>query len=417
MLIFTGILVILSGFYIAYLDSRWAYPDERHKFWPTFSIPKSKKDFCWAVVGIFIKLFFLFFFGTAACFRLVECVIPLISNFTVFYCMLILICCVFTPTIFSKQCPTMKELCQEYHQERFQREKEGECKYLKRNFKQFFTGICKFCCLCCEPLKFATTWKALFVVGSIQVWGSILLMLYFWVRATVAAYTYKLFTLQGWKDEMVDIMKMKKRVLNLDYPRFWSENEQRERDEERDKEEKEKEKKEEAQEGIDEYEEEGMQKQAAGEDLESPVGTFEEIGKKQKEKQDKAIKQAASAKDEAEAAVTSTDGLVFLSWPVIVECAVLVFELFLECFGDLIVFLLVLGLAIFLAEKVLEKHNAKQAAMGEEKVTTHPVLLGRQDLVATDAAKTSDPVATVIGTPIPTEDPSQLRVAVSCDRV
>jgi len=268
-------------------------------------------------------------------------------------------------------------------------------------------------------------------------------MLYFWVRATVAAYTYKLFTFQGWKDEMVDIMKMKRRVLNLDYPRFWNENERTERDREgtRDREERLRKSAEEAEKAMNEYRDEGLQKQVAGEDLESPVGTFEEIGKKQKEKQDEAIKQAASAKDEAEAAVTSTDGLVFLSWPVIVECAVLVFELFLECFGDFIVFLLVLGLAIFLAEKVLEKHNSKQAAMGEENVTTHPVLLGRQDLVATDAAKTSDPVASVIDTPIPVipvedpipgchgnltrgaskkkEDPSQLRVAAlgSCDRV
>lgn len=173
-------------------------------------------------------------------------------------------------------------------------------------------------------------------------------MLYIFIRTLVSGYTYKLFTFQGWADEMVNIMKIKRRVLALDYPRFWTEEQLAERE---------------------------AKKAAEEQEAKEEVKDLKEMGKD-------------GAKDIAkdQAVAEAVKRLPVFAWPVFGQFTSFVCEFSFELFGDFafgfIVQLFAIGFAILMAEKALEKHNAKQGATGEEKAT--------KDSASEETASTKD---------------------------
>merc|ERR1719158_243279 len=116
----------------------------------------------------------------------------------------------------------MKEVVQQFRDEKLEIA-NGKCTYVKTNFRQFVLGFCKLPCLLCRPQRFVTVGKALAVLVFVEMLGGMCLYLYILIRTLVSGYTYKLFTFKGWADEVIDIMKIKRRVLALDYPRFMTE--------------------------------------------------------------------------------------------------------------------------------------------------------------------------------------------------
>lgn len=196
-------------FLAIFLDYRWAYEDEAHGLWPKFSFPKSKADGCMALVGLFLKgLLLTSGFFPIMFMRIAEGILFVGQYTLILVCWAIIVISIWTPTLFSKQCPTMKNLCQQYHVERstgldFTADIRQNCKYLKENCKTLAVGICRVPLLLCNPLLCVTTLKAAVLLYFVNVFCTFFLLSYFSFRIGVAAYTYKLFTFVGWSDELV----------------------------------------------------------------------------------------------------------------------------------------------------------------------------------------------------------------------
>jgi len=329
-------IMALLGCLLGYVDYCWAPQGE--KFPPKCQGPRSCGDFFMAVVGIMIK---------GACILLVS--EPMLTTicedffgFMVYLFFLgfmgILMFTIYLPVTCSRtRCggsPTLKEVAQQFRAEKTEIA-NGKCTYVKTNFRQFVLGFCKLPCLLCRPQKFVTMGKALAVLVFVEMLGGMCLYLHILIRTLVSGYTYKLFTFRGWADEVIDIMKIKKRVLTLDYPRFWTEEQRAER-EKKDKAAEEQEAKEEAKE-------------------------LKDMGK------DK-VKDLAKDQAAAEAAKK----LPVFAWPACGEFFSLFFDLFSDLFGDFalgfVIQLFAIGFASLIGEKAVEKHNSsKQGVTYDEK--------------------------------------------------
>jgi len=286
-----------------------------------------------AMVGIMIKGAFILLVSEPMLTTICEDFFGFMVYLFVLGGMGILMFTIYLPITCSRtRCPTMKEVVQQFRDEKLEIA-NGRCTYVKTNFRQFVLGFCKLPCLLCRPQKFVTVGKALVVLVFVEMLGGMCLYLYILIRTLVSGYTYKLFTFRGWADEVVDIMKIKKRVLVLDYPRFWTEEQLAERE---------------------------AKKAAEEQEAKEEAKDLKDMGK------DKA---KGLAKDQV--AAEAAKKLPVFAWPACGEFFALFFDLFSDLFGDFalgfIVQLFAIGFALLIGEKAVEKHNAKQAAVYEEK--------------------------------------------------
>jgi len=157
------------------------------------------------------------------------------------------------------------------------------------------------------------------------------------------------------------------------------------------------------------------EEKAEGEEAEETEQmTWEERIRKQKEGQDE-------AKEKAEAAMRT--GCFVLALPVLLECTWMVLELVAEIFGDCITHAILLGFVIFLAEKVLQKHNSEQAESTSPQTfrVQVPLTATPGQMIQTTApsgmlVQVQVPMNSSPGTWISVEDPGQPKDTI-CDRV
>eukprot|EP00746_Dinoflagellata_sp_MGD_P162685 gnl/MRDRNA2_/MRDRNA2_90354_c0_seq1.p1 gnl/MRDRNA2_/MRDRNA2_90354_c0~~gnl/MRDRNA2_/MRDRNA2_90354_c0_seq1.p1 ORF type:complete len:493 (-),score=87.80 gnl/MRDRNA2_/MRDRNA2_90354_c0_seq1:294-1691(-) len=356
--IFYVVVVLALGFGIAYMDTCWAAPGKGHKIWPRCEGPRSRLDGFMALTALVVKVLatsWLFVGGQLRVHLLWftsfkfwgAAVLTLAILMVVFY----LPCMLFTDML--KKQPTIKDLSDQICNEKIDGDSlknfcakpcEAACpEYIRKNMKQYVMGIVRLPLICCQPRKFVTVLKSFTLLIVIKLLGTIMLMYYIMVRCHFSAFTWKLFTFQGWVEEVLDIMKMKNRSLSLDYPRFW--NEERHAQEQRAQSEA-SEVEDDSGEGISDLCEEGK----AGED---------NFDKKASEQKTEDHKDVAMAQAEAKTAC------IAVVLPVLAELIMVCVEFVLELIGDIIFQLLVIGIGVLVAEKALEKYDSNQEATGQ----------------------------------------------------
>jgi hypothetical protein len=325
------VLMAFLGCIIGCVDYCWAPQGEKYP--PKCQGPRSCGDFFLAVVGIMMKGAFILLVSEPMLTTICEDIFGFMMNLFFLGGMGALMFTIYLPiTCSRRRCPTMKEVAQQFRAEKIEIA-SGKCAYVRTHFRQFLLGFVKLPCLLCRPQKFVTVGKALFVLVFVEMLGGMCLYLYILIRTLVSGYTYKLFTFRGWGDEVIDIMKIKKRVLTLDYPRFWTEEQLAARE---------------------------AKKAAEEQEAKEEAKEFKDTGK------DK-VKDVAKDMAAAEAAKK----LPVFAWPACGEFFSLFFDLFSDLFGDFalgfVVQLFAIGFATLIGEKAVEKHNSKEAVTYDQK--------------------------------------------------
>jgi hypothetical protein len=302
----TAVLFVL-GLVLGVLDYCWAPQD--NKLAPRCQKPDGWGDFLLAVIGFPIKLFFVVVVMEPVLASIMDDAISFVYHLFLLGCASVLMSTLCLPVTLWYS-PTLKEIRQKYTHEK----KEinvSKMNYVKSNFTKFLKCIFFAPCKLFIPWVFVATGKALFVVVFAEILFGMSTWCYVLFRVGLSACTYKLFTVKGWLQEIKDCMEIKKRVMALDYPRFNPPEAQQEQD--------------------------GGAGAVAG-------------------------KAAMAVKDAGVAGATDkASSLVILGWCPFMSLITVSFSIFCDLFADfafgfLLQFVLV-GFAIYIAEKVLEERK------------------------------------------------------------
>jgi hypothetical protein len=311
----------LFGLVLGILDYRWA--PENNKLAPRCQKPDGWGDFLLAIIGFPLKFLFVCvviepIMGSiaddAVSFVLHLALLGFVGGFMATLCLPV--------TLWYT--PTFKEVRQQYTHEK--KEINASKKdYVRNNFVKFMKCMLLAPCKLFIPWVFVTTGKSLCVVVFAEILFGMAAWCYVLFRIALSAWTYKLLTVKGWLQEIKDVIEIKKRIMALDYPCFNPEGEQ-------------------------------QHNGSAG---------------------DVAMKAGIAARDASVAGATDkASQLAIVGWCPVASLVTISFSVFCDLFADFVFsFLLqfvVVGFAIYIAEKVLQaKNEAKTSSPSKSDATAN----------------------------------------------
>jgi len=208
--------LLLLGLVLGVLDYCWAPPE--NKLAPRCQKPEGWGDFLLAVIGFPLKLFFVIVVMEPVLAAIMDDAVSFVYHLFLLGCASMLMSTLCLPVTLWYS-PTLKQIRQQYTQEK--KEINASKKdYVKNNFTKFVKCIFLAPCKLFIPWVFVATGKALFVVVFAEILFGMSTWCYVLFRVGLSACTYKLLTVKGWLQEIKDCMEIKKRVMALDYPCF-----------------------------------------------------------------------------------------------------------------------------------------------------------------------------------------------------
>jgi len=212
--------LLVLGLVIGYYDQKWA--PEGEKLPPRFQGPDGVLDACAALtIGLCIKFFFtVFIIGPVIAIITDEIVSFMFHLFLLGMSGMVLIT-VYGPICWllgwSKKAPTFKETMKQFRVTQMEMLK-SKMQYMMDNWRLIIKSLLSAFLLPFQPLRFCVFGKALTIAVFVMILSSMGLWCLVLFRISLSAFTYKLFTLKGWVQEIKDVLTIKKRVLAMDYP-------------------------------------------------------------------------------------------------------------------------------------------------------------------------------------------------------